>query len=65
MIGSETIKVVYQAWRNSCVIDSHATARGSIPDGNDVKNELHVLHKGQEMGLQSPCVHRCCCRELF
>ena len=29
------------------VMDCHATARGSIPDGNGVKNELHVLRKGQ------------------
>ena len=30
-----------------CVIDCHATARGSIPGGNGVKIELHVLRKGQ------------------
>ena len=34
-------------WRSGCVMDYHATARGSIPDGNGVKTELHVLHKGQ------------------
>ena len=29
------------------VMDCHATARGSIPGGNDVFTELHVLRKGQ------------------
>ena len=29
------------------VMDCHATARGSIPGGNGVFTELHVLRKGQ------------------
>ena len=28
-------------------VDCHATTRGSIPSGNGVKTELHVLRKGQ------------------
>ena len=35
------------AWRNGSVMDCHATARGSIPGGNGVFTELHVLCKGQ------------------
>ena len=35
------------AWCSDSVMDCHATARGSIPSGNGVKTELHVLHKGQ------------------
>ena len=35
------------AWRSGCVMDCHATARGSIPGGNGVKTRLHVLRKGQ------------------
>ena len=35
------------AWRSGSVMDCHATARGAIPDGNDVKTELHVLRNGQ------------------
>ena len=35
------------AQRNSNVMDCPATARGSIPGGNGVKTELHVLRKGQ------------------
>ena len=31
------------AWHSSCVIDCHVMARGSIPGGNGVKTELHVL----------------------
>ena len=34
-------------------MDCHATSRGSIPGGNGVKTELHVLRKGHEMGLPS------------
>ena len=30
-----------------CVMDCHATARGSIPGWKGVKTELHVLRKGQ------------------
>ena len=36
-----------QAWRIGSVMDCHATAWGSIPGGNGVKTELHVLRKGQ------------------
>ena len=35
------------AWRNGSIMDCHATARGSIPGGNGVFTELHVLCKGQ------------------
>ena len=35
------------AWRSGSVIDCHATARGSIPDGYGVLTELHVLRTGQ------------------
>ena len=31
----------------------HATARGSIPGRNSVFTELHVLRKGQLMGVPS------------
>ena len=41
------------AWRSGSVMDCHATARGSIPSGNGVKTELHVLRKGQQMGVPS------------
>ena len=41
------------AWRSACAMDCHATARGSIPDGNGVKTELHVLRKGQQIGVPS------------
>ena len=34
-------------WRSGCVMDCHATAWGSIPGGNGVITELHVLCKGQ------------------
>ena len=40
-------------WRSGSVMDCHATARGSIPGGNDVLTELHVLRKGQEKGVPS------------
>ena len=29
------------------VVDSRETAQGSIPDGNGIRTELHVLRKGQ------------------
>ena len=32
---------------------SQATARGSIPGRNGVFTELHVLRKGQKMGVPS------------
>ena len=41
------INFMEQAWRSVCVMDCHATAWGSIPEGNGVKTELHVLRKGQ------------------
>ena len=39
--------IVELAWRSGSVMDCHAMARGSIPGGNGVKAELHVLYKGQ------------------
>ena len=33
------------AWRSDSVMDCHATARGSIPGGNGVLTELHVLRR--------------------
>ena len=39
--------IVELAWRGGCVMDCHATAQGSIPGGNGVKTELHVLCKVQ------------------
>ena len=41
------------AWCSSSVMDCHVMARGSIPGGNGVKTELHLLHKGQKMGVPS------------
>ena len=41
------------AWRISSVMDCHPTDRGSIPYGNGVKTELHVLRKEQKMGVPS------------
>ena len=43
---------LYQTWTiiqngTNCVMDCHATARGSIPGENGVFTELHVLRKGQ------------------
>ena len=35
-----------KSWRIGSVMDCHVTARGSIPGGNGVKTELHVLRKG-------------------
>ena len=35
------------AWHSGRVMDCHATAWGSIPGGNAVKTELHILRKGQ------------------
>ena len=35
------------AWRSGSVMDCHATTRGSIPSGNGVFTELHILRKGQ------------------
>ena len=34
-------------------MDCHATARGSIPGLDGVFIELHVLRKGQKMGVPS------------
>ena len=39
-------------WRSVCVMDRHATTRGSIPGGDGVK-KLHGLCKGQLMGAPS------------
>ena len=39
--------------RSGNVMDCHATARGSIPGRNGVFIELHVLRKGQFMGVPS------------
>ena len=39
--------LVELAWRSGSVMDCHATTRGSIPGGNSVFTELHVLRKGQ------------------
>ena len=40
-------KTVKLAWRSGSVMDYHATAQGSIPGGNSIFTELHVLRKGQ------------------
>ena len=40
-------RIVELPWRSGSVMDCHATARGSIPVGNSVFTELHVLRKGQ------------------
>ena len=34
------------AWRSDSVMDCHTSVRGSIPGGNSVFTELHVLRKG-------------------
>ena len=47
------VLTVELAWRSGSVMDSHATARGSIPGWNGVKTELHVLRKGHLMGVAS------------
>ena len=39
------------AWCSGSIMDCHTTARGSISSGNGVKTELHVLRKGQYMGV--------------
>ena len=46
------IKILELAWRSGCVMDCHATDWGSIPGGNGV-HELHVLRKGQLIGVTS------------
>ena len=45
--------IVELAWHSGSVMDCHATARGSIPAGNGIFTELHVLRKGQYMGVPS------------
>ena len=35
------------AWCSGSGMDCHAMAWGSIPGGNSVKTELHILRKGQ------------------
>ena len=34
-------------WRIGCVMDYYAMTRGSIPGGDGVKTDFHVLRKGQ------------------
>ena len=46
-------KCIQLAWDSGCVMDCHATARGSNPGRNGVKTKLHVLSKGQYMGVPS------------
>ena len=41
------------AWHSSNVMDCHATDLGSIPGGNVIFTKLHVLRKGQYMGVPS------------
>ena len=45
--------VVDLGWGSGTVMDCHTTAWSSIPGGNDVKTELHVLRNGQWMGFPS------------
>ena len=45
--------VVELAGRSGCVVDRHATTKVSIPGGDSVKTELHVLRKGRLMGVPS------------
>ena len=40
-------------WYIGSVMDCHGTARDLIPGGNGVFTELHVLRKGQSMGVPS------------
>ena len=35
------------SWCSTSVVDCRATAQGSIPGGNSVFAEVHVLRKGQ------------------
>ena len=37
--------VVELVWHIGSIMDCHATARGSIPGGNGILTELHVLRK--------------------
>ena len=47
----EIVKIRMElAWRSGCVMDCHATTRGSIPGGNGVKTELHVLCSDSKRG---------------
>ena len=48
-----TLYGVEIAWRSGSVMDCHTTARGSIPGGNGVFNELHVQRKGSVNGVPS------------
>ena len=41
------------SWRSGSVMDCHATARGSMPGGNGVYTELHVLRCGK---IPAQCV---------
>ena len=47
--ATPSMMYVELAWRSSSVMDCHTTARGSIPGGNGVFTELHVLRMGQKM----------------
>ena len=47
------IRLEEMALRSGSVLDCHATARVSIPGGNGVFTELHVLRKVQSMGVPS------------
>ena len=40
-------------WCSGSVMDCHATPQGSIPGGNGVKTELHILRMGQLMRVPS------------
>ena len=40
-------------WRSANVMNCHATAPGSIPGRDGVFTELHILRKGQQMGVPS------------
>ena len=49
------IEWVELVWCSGCVVYCHATARGSIPCGNSVKTELHVLCKKVNVGAVCKC----------
>ena len=45
--------LVELVWRSGCVMDCHATARGSIPSRSGVNTELHIIRKGRFMAVAS------------
>ena len=52
----QTLKLIFKqvfggAGVTQC--ECHATARGSIPGGNGVKTEPHILRKGHSIGVSS------------